>query len=162
MPSFDIVLKIDPQEVDNAVNQAQKELSQRYDFKGSKSKIEWDKKGEIVLIGDDDFKLKALTDILQSKLVKRNVSIKNLNYGAVEAAFEGTVRRKITLQQGIPGEKAKEIIKLVKETKLKVQPSIQEDQVRLTGKKKDELQEVMGLVRKTDFGLDFQFINFRD
>lgn len=162
MPSFDIVLKIDPQEVDNAVNQAQKELNQRYDFKGSKSKIEWDKKGEIVLIGDDDFKLKALTDILQSKLVKRNVSIKNLKYGAVEAAFEGTVRQKITLQQGIPGEKAKEIIKLVKDTKLKVQPSIQEDQVRLTGKKKDELQEVMGLVRKTDFGLDFQFINFRD
>ena len=162
MPSFDIVINLDLQEVDNAVNQAQKELSQRYDFKGSKSQIQWDKKLEIVLIADDEFKLKALTDILQSKLIKRNVSIKNLEYGVIEGAFEGTVRQKITLQQGIPTEKAKEIIKIVKDTKLKVQPSIQEEQVRVTGKKRDDLQEVIGLVRKSDLGMDFQFVNFRD
>lgn len=162
MPSFDIVMSVDLQEVDNAVNQAQKEMGQRYDFKGSKSQITWDKKGEIILIGDDDFKLKAVVDILQSKMVKRGISIKNLTYGTPESAFEGTIRQKITLQQGIPTEKAKEIVKLIKDQKLKVQPQIQDNQVRVTGKKRDELQEVIGLVRNTDLGLDFQFVNMRD
>ncbi len=162
MPSFDIVIKVDLQEVDNAVNQAQKEIGQRYDFKGSKSQIQWDKKEEIVLVSDDEFKLNALVDIVQSKLVKRNISVKNLNYGPIEPSFEGTVRQKIKIQQGIPGDKAKEIVKLVKDSKIKVQPSIQEDQVRVTGKKRDELQEVIGLVRQKELGLDFQFINFRE
>jgi len=162
MPSFDIVVKVDMQEVDNALNQAQKELAQRYDFKGSKSKIEWDKKNEITLIGDDDYKLKAVLDILQSKLIKRNISIKNLTMGKVEPAFEGTVRQKITLASGIPGEKAKELNKVIKDAKLKVQSQFQDEQVRVTGKKRDDLQEAIALVRGTDLGLDFQFINFRD
>lgn len=162
MPSFDICVSVDLQEVDNAINQAQKELSQRYDFKGSKSKIEWDKKKEITLLGDDDFKLKAVTDILQSKLLKRGISIKNLVYGSKEAALEGTVRQKITLQMGIPTEKAKEINRVIKDSKLKVQSQIQDEQVRVTGKNRDDLQEVMGLMRKQDLGLDFAFTNFRD
>jgi len=163
MPSFDIVVNVNLQEVDNAINQAQKELGQRYDFKGSKCKIEWDaKKKEIVLIGDDDFKLKALVDIVQSKMIKRNISIKNLTYSKPESAFEGTLRQKITLQQGIPTEKAKQVIKLIKDSKIKVQPAIQEEQVRVSGKKRDDLQEVMGLLRNTDLGLDFSFENMRD
>lgn len=162
MPSFDIVVKVNLQEVDNAVHQAQKELAQRYDFKGSKSEIQWDKKGEITLIGDDDYKLKALTEILQGKLVKRGISLKNAKYSTPEAAFEGTLRQKITLQQGIPSEKAKELIKVIKDSRIKVQPQIQDEQVRVTGKKRDDLQEVIGLVRKADLAMDVQFENFRD
>jgi cyclic-di-GMP-binding protein len=162
VPSFDICVSVDLQEVDNAVNQAQKEIGQRYDFKGSKSKIEWDKKKEITLLGDDDYKLKALTDILQSKLIKRGISIKNLVYGSKESALEGSIRQKITLQMGIPTEKAKEINRLIKDSKLKVQSQIQDEQVRVTGKKRDDLQEVMGLMRTQDLGLDFEFTNFRD
>ena len=162
MPSFDIVVKVDVQEADNAVNQAQKELAQRYDFKGSKCKIDWDKKGEIILLADDDFKLKALTEILQAKMIKRGISIKNATFGKIEPSFEGTVRQKITLQQGIPVEKAKEVIKLIKDSKIKVQPQIQDEQVRVTGKKRDDLQEVMAAVKKADVGLDFQFENFRE
>ena len=162
MPSFDIVVKVDPQEVDNAVNNAQKELAQRYDFKGSKSKIDWDKKTEIMLLGDDDFKLTALVEILQGKMMKRGISIKNLVMGKVEPSFEGTVRQKVTIQSGIPTEKAKEIAKLFKDTKMKVQSQIQDEQVRVTGKKRDDLQECIALMRNTDLGLDFQFINFRD
>lgn len=162
MPSFDIVVKVDLQEVDNAINQAQKEMSARYDFKGSKSKIDWDKKAEIVLIGDDDYKLKAVLDILQGKLVKRGISLKNVTMSDPEPAFEGTVRQKIKLAQGIPGDKAKEINKLIKDAKLKVQSQLQDEQVRVTGKKRDDLQEAIALVRKHDLGLDFQFINFRD
>lgn len=161
MPSFDIVVKLNEQEVDNAVNQAQKELAQRYDFKGSKCAILWDKK-EIILVADDDFKLTALTDILQGKLIKRNVSIKNLVYEKAEPSFEGTLRQKIKLQQGIPTEKAKELIKKIKDTKIKVQSQIQDEQVRVTGKKRDELQEVIAFVRGTEMDLDFQFENFRD
>jgi uncharacterized protein YajQ (UPF0234 family) len=162
MPSFDIVIKLDLQEVDNAVNQAQKELAQRYDFKGSKSKIDWDKKKEITLVGDDEYKLKAVIDILQSKLVKRNISIKNLIFEKIEPSFEGTVRQKITLQQGIPSEKGKEINKLIKEAKMKVQSQLQDEQVRVTGKKRDDLQEAIALVRQSDLGMDFEFTNFRD
>lgn len=162
MPSFDIVCNVDLQEVDNAITQAQKELAQRYDFKGSKSKIDWDKKKEITLIGDDEYKLTAVVDVLQGKMIKRGISIKNCEFGKVEAAFEGTVRQKITLQQGIPVEKAKEINKLVKDSKIKVTSQFQDEQIRVTGKKRDDLQEVMGMMRKTDLGLDFQFVNFRD
>jgi cyclic-di-GMP-binding protein len=162
MPSFDIVIKLDLQEVDNAINQAQKELGQRYDFKGSKSKIEWDKKGEITVIGDDEYKLGAVIEIIQSKMIKRNLSIKNLEMLPQESAFEGTVKQKIKLRSGIPTDKAKEITKLIKDAKLKVQAGIQDEQVRVTGKKRDDLQEAIGLVRGQDLGLDFQFINFRD
>jgi uncharacterized protein YajQ (UPF0234 family) len=162
MPSFDIVVNVNYQEVDNAINQAQKEIAQRYDFKGSKSQVLWDKKNEITLIGDDDYKLKAVTDILQSKMVKRGLSLKNLSYGAVESASGGTVRQAVTLQSGIPTEKAKQIVKTIKESGLKVQPQIQEEQVRVIGKKRDDLQSVMGLVRQTDLQLDVQFVNLRD
>jgi cyclic-di-GMP-binding protein len=162
MPSFDFVVKVDLQEVDNAINQAQKELAQRYDFKGSKSKIDWDKKGEIIVLGDDDYKLKAVIDILQSKLIKRGISIKNLTYGKEEPSFEGTIKQKITVQSGIPSEKAKELMKLIKESKIKVQASIQEEQVRVSGKKRDDLQEVIGLVKQADFDLDLQVVNLRD
>ncbi len=162
MPSFDIVIKVDPQEVDNAVNNALKEVSQRYDFKGSKSKIEWDGKKEVKLVADDDYKLGALTEILESKMMKRGISIKNLQKGKVEPSFEGTVTQKITVQSGIPSDKAKELNKLFKDTKMKVQSQIQDEQLRVTGKKRDDLQECIALVRNTDLGLDFQFINFRD
>jgi uncharacterized protein YajQ (UPF0234 family) len=163
MPSFDIVVNVNLQEVDNAINQAQKELAQRYDFKGSKSKIEWDaKKKELTIIGDDEFKLEAVYDIVQSKMIKRGISTKNATRGKIESAFEGTVRQKITLQQGIPTEKAKEINKLIKDSKLKVQSQIQDEQVRVTGKKRDDLQEAIGLMRNTDLGLDFEFTNFRE
>lgn len=163
MPSFDICVNVNLQEVDNAINQAQKEIIQRYDFKGSKSKIDWDaKKKEIALLADDDYKLKALVDIVQSKLMKRGISIKNMVFGTKESALEGTVRQKVTLQQGIPVEKAKEINRLIKDAQIKVTSQIQDEQVRVTGKKRDDLQEVIGLMRKQDLGLDFEFTNFRD
>lgn len=162
MPSFDICVKVNFQEVDNAINQAQKELAQRYDFKGSKSKIDWDKKAEITLIADDDYKLKALVDILQSKMIKRGISIKNIKMGTPEPAFEGTTRQKLTLQNGIPSEKAKELIKLIKDSKMKVQSQIQDEQVRVTGKKRDDLQEVMAMVRQAPVDMDVTFENFRD
>lgn len=162
MPSFDIVLKVDLQEVDNAVNQAQKEMAQRYDFRGSTSKIEWDKKETITLSSEDDFKLKAVVDILQSKMVKRGLSLKNCEFGSVESAALGTVRQTIKFAQGVPAEKAKEINKLIKDAKLKVQSQLQDDQVRVTGKKRDDLQEAIALVKSKDLGLDFQFTNFRD
>lgn len=162
MPSFDIVVRTDVQEVDNAVNQASKELAQRYDFRGSKSRIEWDKEGEIVLYGDDDWKLSALADIVKSKLVRRKVSIKNLEITEPEDAGGALRRQRIALQQGVPTETAKEIVKRIKQTKLKVQSQIQDDQVRVTGKKRDDLQSIVALVREADLGLDFQFVNFRD
>lgn len=162
MPSFDIAVKLNLQEVDNAVNNAVKELAQRYDFKGSKSKIEWDKKKEITLIGDDEFKLNAVMEILQGKMIKRGISIKNLVVGKLESSFEGTVKQKITLQSGISGEKAKEITKLIKDQKLKVQPQIQDEQVRVTGKKRDDLQECIAAIKGANFDLDVDFINFRE
>lgn len=163
MPSFDIVVRTDRQEVDNAVNQALKEMATRYDFKGSKSRIDWNKESEIVLFAEDDFKLRAVVDILHTKLVRRNVSLKNLVYAKPEHALGGAVRQKITLQDGIPVEKAREIVKMIKDTKLKIQGQIQDNQVRVTGKKKDELQQIMTLVRKAEsLGFDFQFVNYRD
>ncbi len=162
MPSFDIVVKVDMQEVDNAVNQAQKEMAQRYDFRGSTAKIEWDKKETISLSAEDDFKLKAVVDILSGKLVKRGLSLKNCEFGKVESATLGSVRQTIKLAQGIPAEKAKEINKLIKDAKLKVQSQMQDEQVRVTGKKRDDLQEAIALMKGQDLGLDFQFTNFRD
>ena len=164
MPSLDIVSEIDMQEVDNAVNQARKEIEQRYDFKGSKSEITLEKEKEkegITVLADDDYKLKAIIDILQSKFIKRGISIKSLDYGKAEAASGSMVRQVIKLKNGIPTEKAKEIIKIIKETKLKVQSQIQEEQVRVTGKNIDDLQEIMALLKGKDLDIPLQFENFR-
>lgn len=160
--SFDIVSKVDMQEVSNAVNQAMAEIRQRYDFKGSKSEITLDQKaGTINILADDELKLKSVVDVLQSKLVRRGVALKALGYGPVEKASAGMARQVITLQQGIPTEKAKEIVKLIKNMKLKVQGAIQGDQVRVTGKKKDDLQAVIAALKEKDFGIDMQFTNYR-
>ena len=160
--SFDIVSKVDLQEVSNAVQQAMKELSQRFDFKGSKSELELDKaKNEIRVVSDDEYKLKSVIDILQNKLVKRKISLKSLSYGKVEPALSGTARQVITLQQGIQTEKAKEIVKTIKETKSKVQSEIQSDQVRVKAKKIDDLQAMIGILKEKDFGIHMEFVNFR-
>lgn len=161
MPSFDIVSKVDIQEVDNAVNQAIKEMQQRYDFKGSKSEIKWEKKEEITITADDDGKLRSVIDILQTKLIKRGVSLKSLEYGKVEDASGSLKRQVIKIKQGIPSEKAKEINKIIKEMKVKVQSQIQDDQVRVTGKKIDDLQEVIQALKAKDLDIDLQFVNMR-
>ncbi|HZN11817.1 MAG TPA: YajQ family cyclic di-GMP-binding protein [Blastocatellia bacterium] len=159
--SFDITSQIDPAEVANAINQALKEVQTRFDFKGSRSGIELEGQEAIVLTSDDEYRLKALNDILQSKFVKRGVPLKGLTYGKVEAALGGTVRQRVTLQQGIPQEKAKEIVKFIKETKLKVQAAIQGDLVRVSGKDRDTLQAVIAALREQDFGIDMGFTNYR-
>lgn len=160
--SFDIVSKIDLAEVQNAINQAVKEVTQRYDLKDSKSSIELNEKEHKILVASkDEFKLKATIDILQSKLVKRNVPLKGLTYGPVQPAAGSTVRQEITLQQGIPTDKAKDIVKRIKESKKKVQASIQGDFVRVVGKDRDTLQEVIRMLRQEDFGIDMQFTNYR-
>jgi len=160
--SFDIVSKVDMQEVDNAINQARKEIIQRYDFKGTKTSIELkQKESEIVLISDDDFKMKAVVDILQSKFVKRGVPLKALTYGSVESAASGTVRQTIKLQNGIDKENAKLITKLIKDSRLKVQAQIMDDQVRVSGKSKDDLQSVMAMLRQADLKFAIQFTNYR-
>jgi len=160
--SFDIVSKVDMQEVLNSVQHATKELNQRFDFKGSKSNIELNKdKGEITLISDNEQKLKSVIELLQSKLVKRNVPLKSLQYGKIEPSAGGTVRQVITLQQGIAQEKAKEFVKLIKSTKLKVQAEIQKDQLRVRAKKKDDLQAVISMLREKDLGIHIEFLNYR-
>ncbi|MCC6544525.1 MAG: YajQ family cyclic di-GMP-binding protein [Nitrospirae bacterium] len=160
--SFDIVSKIEMQEVKNAIDQAMKEVAQRFDFKGSKSDVKLEEKNnEIIVSSDDEYKLKSLIDILQAKLVKRGISLKALTYGKIETALGSTVRQNIKLQQGIPSDKAKEIVKAIKETKLKVQSQIQGDQLRVSGKNRDDLQSVIKLLRESDFGIDMQFINYR-
>jgi cyclic-di-GMP-binding protein len=162
MPSFDIVIKADLQEVDNALNQARKEVVQRYDFRGSKSSIDWDNKGEIVLHSDDDFRLKALLDVVKERLVRRGVSVKNLEVSDPVPDAGGLVRQTIALQIGVPKETAKEIVKLIKQTKLNVQGAIQEDQVRVSGKKRDDLQKVIHTVKEADLGFEFSFVNMRE
>jgi uncharacterized protein YajQ (UPF0234 family) len=160
--SFDIVAKLDMQEVDNAINQAQKEIATRFDFKGSKSAIALDKtKKEIQLDSDDETKLDSVKDILQSKMFKRGVSLKALEYLKIEPATSGTVRQIVKMSEGIPQEKAKKVVAVIKEAKFKVQAAIQGDQLRITSRSKDELQAVMNKVRATDFGFDPQFTNFK-
>jgi uncharacterized protein YajQ (UPF0234 family) len=160
--TFDVVSKIDLPEVSNAMQQALKELGQRYDLKDSKSTIELNEKDrKILLESQDEFKLKAVSDILQQKLVKRQVPLKGLEFGKILPAASSRVRQEISLQQGIPMEKAKEIIRIVKESKKKVQASIQGDLVRIAAKDRDILQEVIALLRQTDLGIDMQFTNFR-
>lgn len=160
--SFDIVSNVDLPEVSNAIQQALKEILQRYDLKGSHSDIQFDGKDELVLTSADEYKLKAVIDVLQSKLVKRNVSLKSLDYGKIEQAAGATVRQKVKLQQGIAIEKAREIVKTIKDSKKKVQASINGDIVRVTGKDRDSLQDIIALLRNTDFGIDVQFTNYRN
>jgi hypothetical protein len=160
--SFDVVNKVDLQEVTNAVQQASKEIATRFDFRGSASKVELrEKELELVLVSDDEHKLKSVVDILETKLVRRGVAVKALDYGKVEPAAGATVRQVVKIQQGIPSEKAKAIVKAIKDRKLKVQASIQADQVRVVGRSKDDLQNAMAVVREGDFGLPLQFTNYR-
>ena len=163
LASFDVTSGVDIQEVDNAVNQAKKEIAQRYDFKGSKASIDLNRaENQIALTADDDFKMSALWEILQGRLVRRGVPTKNLTPGELERAANDTVRRVITLQQGIPTEAAKEIVKFLKDRKLKrVQAAIMADQVRVSSASKDELQEAIRLLREHDFGVALQFGNYR-
>jgi uncharacterized protein YajQ (UPF0234 family) len=160
--SFDVVSKVDLQEVQNAVQQASKEIVTRFDFRGSKSKIEWNEKElELTLTSDDEHKLKSVVDILETKLVKRGIAVKSLDFQKVEAAAGATVRQIVKIQQGIPIEKARAIVKAIKDAKIKVQASIQADQVRVAGKSRDDLQGVIALLRAEDFGLPLQFLNYR-
>ena len=163
LASFDISTGADLQEVDNAVNQATKEIAQRYDFKGSKAALAFDRaKAIITLTADDDFKMKALFDVLQTKLVKRGVPVKNLDAGAVTPATGDTVRREIKLAQGIVQEKAKAIVKAIKDRKFKkAQASIQGEEIRVQAPSKDELQEVIAFLRQQDFGIELKFGNYR-
>jgi hypothetical protein len=160
--SFDIVSKIDLPEVSNAVQQAVKEIQQRFDLKDSRSSIELrEKENKILLASSDEFKLKAVTDVLQAKLVKRSVPLKGLSYGVITPAGGSTVRQEITLQQGIAIEKARDIVKTIKDSKKKAQASIQGDLVRVSAKDRDALQEIIALLRGHDFGIDMQFTNYR-
>jgi uncharacterized protein YajQ (UPF0234 family) len=160
--SFDIVSKVDLQEVSNAIQNALKEIHTRFDLKDSKSDIQMEGKDALILSSANEYNLKAVNDILQSKLVKRSVSIKAFTYGVVEPAANSSVRQKVTMQQGIPIEKAKEIVKLIKDSKKKAQASIQGDTVRVSGKDRDSLQEIIALLRGHDFGIDMQFTNYRN
>ncbi len=158
--SFDIVSKTDYAEVANAINQTTKEVSQRFDFKGSKATVELVGK-DLVLAAEDETKLRNMNDIFQGKLVKRGISLKALDYQKIEPAAGGTVRQTVKVQQGIPGEKAKEIVKFIKDSKLKVQASIQGETVRVSGKDRDTLQDIIARLKAKDFGIDMKFDNYR-
>lgn len=160
--SFDVVSQVDLQEVKNAVEHTIKEVRQRFDFKGSKTELTLnEKEKQLTIVSDDDYKLNAVLDILKAKCVKRGVSVKALNYGKLEEALGGTVRQVITIQSGIPDDKAKAIAKDIRDAKLKVQPQIQGDQIRVLSKSKDELQTAITFLKQKDFGVDLQFINYR-
>jgi cyclic-di-GMP-binding protein len=158
--SFDIVSSVDLQEVKNAIAQAMKEITTRFDLKGTASEVALQGE-EMVLASKDEFKLKAVRDVLEGRLVKRSVPLKALTYGEVEKALGGTARQKVTLQKGISSDKAREIVKIIKGTKLKVQAAIQGDQLRVTGKNRDDLQAVIQTLKATDLGIDMQFTNYR-
>jgi uncharacterized protein YajQ (UPF0234 family) len=158
--SFDIVSKTDYAEITNALNQTTKEISQRFDFKGSKATVELEAK-DLMLSAEDETKLRNMNDILQSKLVKRGVSLKALDYQKIEPAAGGTVRQLVKVQQGIPNEKAKEVVKVIKDSKLNLQASIQGETVRISGKDRDTLQDVIAKLKAHDFGIDMQFDNYR-
>ncbi|MFC0470781.1 YajQ family cyclic di-GMP-binding protein [Halalkalibacter kiskunsagensis] len=158
--SFDIVSKVDLSEVTNAVTMATKEIQTRYDFKGSKSSIAFENE-ELILISDDEYKMEQLKDVLISKLIKRDVSIKNLDYGKLEGASGGTVRQRAKLIQGIDKEQAKKINTIIKNSGVKVKSQIQDDQIRVTGKKRDDLQAIIAAIREADLSIDVQFINYR-
>jgi uncharacterized protein YajQ (UPF0234 family) len=163
MPSFDVVSEVNLQEVDNAVNQAVKEIQNRYDFKNSKTSLEWKaKEKQIVIVTDDDYRLTATTDILQSKLIKRQVSIKNMEYGTVEAAGGMLKRQVITIKQGLDKEAAKKVTEVIKNSKAKVQAQIMDEQVRVTSKSIDELQATIRALRSATLDFDVQFTNTRN
>jgi cyclic-di-GMP-binding protein len=159
--SFDIVSKVDLAEVKNALDQTMKEVRQRFDFKGSHAEVRLEGEGELILAAEDETKLRNMNDILQQKLVRRSVPLKALDYGRVEPAAGGTVRQHVAIQQGIPSEKAKEIVKFIKESKVKVQAAIQGDTVRVTGRDRDTLQEVIAQLKSKDFGINMQYTNYR-
>ncbi|MES3037101.1 MAG: YajQ family cyclic di-GMP-binding protein [Bdellovibrionota bacterium] len=161
MPSFDIISEINIQEADNAINQARKEIENRYDFKGSKCEIQWDKK-EIIILGDDEYKMGAMKDIIQTKMHKRGIDINVMDFGKVEPAGGKMLRQKITLKQGIDKEKAKEVIQAIKDSKLKVQAQIMDEKIRVTSKSIDELQSTMSLVKGGTFKIPLQFENMRN
>ncbi len=158
--SFDVVSEVDLQEVDNAVNQALKEVGQRFDFRGSKSTITLEGV-QIKVVSDDDHKLNNVVEILQGRIIKRGISLKNLDYGKIESGFSGTSRQIITVKKGLDKEKAKDVIAFLKTSKCKVQAQVQDDQVRVTGKNKDDLQNAIAELRQHDFNIALQFINFR-
>ena len=158
--SFDVISTVDMQEMKNAIGQAMKEIVTRFDLKGTSSNIELQAE-EVVVTSSDEFKLKAVRDVLEGRLVKRGVPLKALSYGTVEKALGGTARQAIALQKGIPSEKAREIVKIIKNSKLKVQAAIQGDQVRVSGKNRDDLQSVIQMLKGTDLGIDMQFTNYR-
>jgi uncharacterized protein YajQ (UPF0234 family) len=163
MPSFDVVSKVEMQEVDNALQQTRREVQQRYDFKGSKTEIDFDReKSSIVVTSDDEFRVKAVVEILQGKLAKRSVSLKSLEYGKIEPAGGGLARQSIQVHQGLETDDARELVKMIKASKVKVQAQVQDDQIRVTGKKRDDLQEVIQLLRTADFRRPLQFVNMRD
>jgi cyclic-di-GMP-binding protein len=161
MPSFDVVCRVDLQEVDNAIQQTLREIAQRFDFKNQRTELRREETA-IHLLAADDFKLRALADILREKMARRQVPLRALQFGEPEPGPAGTAKQRIDLQQGISTDKAREIVKLVKDTKLKLQVAIQGDQVRVSGKKKDELQAIVKLLRERDLGIAVQFANFRD
>ncbi|MFM7736456.1 MAG: YajQ family cyclic di-GMP-binding protein [Alphaproteobacteria bacterium] len=161
MPSFDVVSQVDMQEVQNALQQTRNEVQQRYDFKGSKTEIEQDKEG-IQVHSDDEFKVKAVVEILRAKFAKRGVDLKSLDYGKIEPAAGGTARQTIKVLQGLDTDAAREVVKLIKETKIKVQAQVQDDQVRVTGKQRDDLQQVISALRAADYKRPLQFVNMRD
>ena len=158
--SFDVVSNVDMQEVKNAISQAMKEITTRFDLKGSNSNIELQGK-EILITSGDDSKMKAVRDVLEERMVKRNIPLKAVTFGDVEKALGQTARQKVTLQEGIPSDKAREIVKVIKNAKIKVQAAIQGEQVRVTGKNRDDLQSVIRLLKETDLGIDMQFTNYR-
>lgn len=159
--SFDVVSEVELQEVDNAVNQTVKEISQRFDFKGSKADVELVKEDEIKILAEDEYKLKNIVDILETKMLRRGISLKFLDYGKIEPAAGGTVRQVVTIKRGIPTEKGREIVAAIKQLKLKVQAQIQDNQVRVSGKERDDLQKVIQALKEKDFDLELQFKNFR-
>lgn len=162
MPSFDVVSQLNLQEVDNAVNQARKEVAQRYDFKDTRTAIDWDKKEKITIESADEFKVKAVDDVLREKLARRQVALKALDPGKIEPGPGGRAKQEIKLRQGIDADHAREIVKLLKDTKLKVQAQIMGDQVRVSGKKRDDLQAAIQAIKAKDLDLPLQFLNFRD
>lgn len=159
--SFDIVSQVDLQEVTNAVDQATREIAQRYDFKGSATQIDWDRKNQIEILTDNEYRLEAVVEILKQKMVRRSVPIRSLQFGKAEPASGGLVRQDVEVAQGISTEKGKEIVAAIKKLKLKVQAQVMEDQVRVTGKSRDDLQAVIQALKESDFDLDLQFVNFR-
>jgi uncharacterized protein YajQ (UPF0234 family) len=162
MPSFDVVSQLNLQEVDNAINQARKEVAQRYDFKDTRTVIDWDKKEKISIESSDEFKVKAVDDVLREKLARRQVPLKAVEFTDVEPGPGGRAKQDIKLKQGIDTDRAREIVKVVKDMKVKVQAQIMGDQVRVSGKKRDDLQSAIQAIRARDVDLPLQFVNFRD